>query len=244
MAEEKYQEEDTNLTRVLQQAMESFITSLGFGNIARVTKVNQKTINCKVVINKYVNNQEMEFPEFVEVPLVKLYGGNTSLRMPIAVGDYCYLFINERCFDSWHAGQDFVRPREFRYLDYSDAIALVGIRPDEQDYDIPTTATFQGDLIHNGDLTHTGDTTQTGDVEQTGNSTITGNETITQLLTANQIAFGSATGNTQQGNVRKTNITFDDDSDITIAGVSLRDFIQNHTHGGVQTGSGNTGTPN
>ena len=54
--------------------------------------------------------------------------------------------------------------------------------------------------------------------------------------------FGNVkhTGNTEQTGTQQTNGTITATGDITGAGKSL----STHTHGGVQTGGGNTGTPN
>lgn len=124
--------------------------------IARVTKVNAKTINAKPVINRVVDGVSIELPEFAEIPVVHLHGGASSIRMPITVGDYCLLLMNERCIDDWYFGKDNAEPREYRMHDYSDAVALVGI------------------YNQGGELANVTKTTIIGDVNMTGNLDITG----------------------------------------------------------------------
>lgn len=142
--------------------------------IAKVTKVNSKTINAKPVINRVVDGVSIELPEFAEVPIVHLHGGASSIRMPIAVGDYCLLIIAERCIDDWYFGKDNAEPREQRMHDYSDAIALVGI------------------YNKSGELANVTTTTILGDVDMTGNLEIIGNITVTGNITAS----GTITGTT------------------------------------------------
>jgi phage gp45-like len=81
--------------------------------------------------------------------------------------------------------------------------------------------------------------TQTVNADETinGNEIINGNETINGNLSVN----GSGAGGSSQ--INNTTMTFDDDSDIIIGGISLKDFISNHTH--TSNGTGNeTSTPN
>ena len=69
-----------------------------------------------------------------------------------------------------------------------------------------------------GDKIIQGDYTHTGNVIHTGDITHVGNYGLTGNLTV--------TG------------------DIILNGVSLKDFVEGHTHGGVKTGGGNTAVPN
>lgn len=141
--------------------------------IARVTKVNTKTINVKPVINRIVDGESVELPEFAEVPIIHLHGGSSSIRMPIAVGDYCLLMMNERCIDDWYFGKDNAEPREQRMHDYSDAIALVGL------------------FNKSGELANVMTTTIIGDVDMTGNLEIIGNITVTGNITASGTITGT-----------------------------------------------------
>ena len=186
--------------------------------IAKITKVNQKTINCKPVISRVVNDKKIDLPGFAQVPILNMLGGSSSIQMPLAVGDYCILFINERCFDGWYNGQDFEKPLEARIHDYSDSIAFVGLKNQAGELDIPTVITILGDAYQEGNYEHIGDRTQTGDYTLTGNQTINGDLQINGNLTVT-------------GTITST-------GDVTINGKS---FL-NHTHPG--DSGGTTGIPN
>ena len=180
--------------------------------IAKITKVNQKTIDCKPVISRLVNNKIVDLPIFVDVPIINFLGGNSSIQMPLSIGDYAVLFVVERCFDEWYSGNDFKPPLEARIHDYSDCIALVGLKNMSGELDIPTVVKMIGDVEQQGNYTHFGNRTQTGNYNITGNVTINGNLAVNGNIT---IVGG----------------------DITIDGVSFK----NHKHSGVQTGSSLTG---
>lgn len=202
--------------------------------IAKITKVNQKTIDCKPVISRLVNNKTVDLPTFVDVPVINFLGGSSSIQMPLAVGDYAVLFVVERCFDEWYSGNDFKPPLEARIHDYSDCIALVGLKNMQGELDIPTVITMLGDCYQEGNYEHLGNRTQTGNYNLTGNQIINGNLTVNGNITC--------TGTISASNFTGLNgSSMTSTSDIISDGISL----QNHTHpqndgndngGGVNTG--------
>ena len=184
--------------------------------IAKITKVNQKTIDCKPVISRLVNNKVVDLPVFIEVPIINFLGGSSSIQMPLAVGDYAVLFVVERCFDEWYAGNDFKPPLEARVHDYSDCIALVGLKNMQGELDIPTVIKMMGDVEQQGDYIHTGNRTQTGNYNITGNVVINGNLAVNGNIT---IVGG----------------------DITIDGVSFKTHTHPQNDGNDNGGGVNTG---
>ena len=236
--------------------------------IAKITKVNQKTIDCKPVISRLVNDKAVDLPVFIEVPIINFLGGSSSIQMPLAVGDYAVLFVVERCFDEWYSGNDFKPPLEARIHDYSDCIALVGLKNMSGELDIPTVITMLGDTYQEGDYVHLGNRTQTGDYDLTGNITQLGNKNQTGNfglignMTITGTGGGSGTANMSNITINQTdgshnfsngNITISN-GNITITGgnvtVTGGDVIadgislKNHKHSGVQSGGSNTGIPN
>ncbi|WP_373033356.1 Gp138 family membrane-puncturing spike protein [Sulfurovum sp.] len=214
-------------------AISKSLANLHTCTIAKVTKVNAKTINCKPVTNRLVDGVSIELPEFVEVPLMTLQGGASYIHFPVAVGDYAMLIFTERCFDGWYNGQDNQLPLEHRMHDYSDGIAIVGINPFADAIDIPSVIQRTGDTNQDGDITHQGDRNQTGDVIHTGDKTQNGLFALTGNMTV--------VGDGGPGTANMTNITINIvTGDVIADGVSLK----SHTHSGVQTGTGDTGVPN
>ena len=201
--------------------------------IAKITKINQKTIDCKPVISRLVNDKAVDLPVFIEVPIINFLGGSSSIQMPLAVGDYAVLFVVERCFDEWYSGNDFKPPLEARIHDYSDCIALVGLKNMSGELDIPTVITMLGDTYQEGNYEHLGNRTQTGDYTLTGNQIINGNLTVNgNIKCTGTISASNFTG-LDGGSMTSS-------SDIISDGISL----QSHRHSGVQSGGSNTGIPN
>lgn len=186
--------------------------------IAKITKVNQKTIDCKPVISRLVNNKVVDLPVFIEVPIINFLGGSSSIQMPLAVGDYVVLFVVERCFDEWYSGNDFKPPLEARVHDYSDCIALVGLKNMQGELDIPTVITMLGDGYIQGNYNIEGNVTRIGNENITGNVTINGNLSV-------------------NGNITITG------GDITIDGVSFKTHTHPQNNGNDLGGGVNTGGP-
>lgn len=158
---------DPTLTEVLSDNVRMAMANLHTSTIAKITKVNEKTINAKPVFNRVVDGESIELPEFAEIPVFWLSGGGSSIRHPLAVGDYALLIFIERCIDDWVFGKDFGEPREPRLHDYSDAVALVGLFNNSGMMVIPEVTTFDGDIIHNGNLTINGNLLVNGTITAT-----------------------------------------------------------------------------
>lgn len=164
--------------------------------VAKITAVNEKSINCVPVINRVVGGQSVPLPEFIEVPPVILQGGSSYIAEPIAAGDYCLVLISERCYDSWYAGSDFVSPLEMRMHDYSDGFALCGVNPLSKAISIPkSNRLMMGNTDHSGDMVITGNLTVTGDITCTGRLTV-GAATIGGIDFGTHTHKGDSGGNT------------------------------------------------
>lgn len=192
--------ESKQLIDTINKAMKQALSNVHTATIAKITKVNAKTIDCQPVINRVVNGASIELPEFIEVPPLFMQGGGSYTAHPIAKGDYCLLVITERCFDRWYHGQDNISPLEFRMHDYSDGIAIVGVNPLLAAITIPAVIQQTGDTNQDGDYTHQGSMTRvgkfdlTGNIIQVGNQNITGGVTISDTLNALGLVIGGKTG--------------------------------------------------
>lgn len=225
------------LIDTLMIAIDQALANLHTATIAKVTKVNASTINCRPVINRMVDGQSVQLPEFVDVPPLFLQGGSSYTAHPVAVGDYCLLVFTERCFDRWYDGQDFQSPLELRMHDYSDGIAIVGINPLAGAITIPTVIQRTGDTNEDGDITHQGDRTQTGNQTIVGNLHVDGNVTVTGNITCQgTIAAGNFTG--LGGGTMTASVDIESTGDIKAGNVSLN----GHTH--TDSVGGTTSAPN
>lgn len=196
--------ETKRLLNTVNAAILDALADLHTATIAKVTSVGETTISCQPVINRVVSGDSETLPEFIKVPPIFMHGGTSHESYPITVGDYCILFIMERCFDRWYDGQDNQPPAELRMHDYSDGFALVGIQNKAGAITIPDVITQIGDKYLEGNHEHVGDIDQTGDYTQTGAFDLTGDFTQTgsydqdgdQSVTGNQEAASYSVGGT------------------------------------------------
>lgn len=247
----------STITLGITQSLSNTHTNL----VAKVVKVNTTTIDVQPVVAREVNGKTIPLPVFTEVPVVNFLGGSSSIQMPIAIGDYCQLFVNERCLDSWYFGNDNQKPLSSRMFDYSDSVAFIGLKNKAGELEIPTVITMLGDTYQEGDYVHLGNRTQTGDYDltgdmtqlgnknQTGNFGLIGNMTITGTGGGSGTAnMSNITLNMSNGNINITSgsITISGGSvtvtggDVIADGISLKNLNTEV----FKLGGSNTGVPN
>ena len=182
------------------------------------------------------NKATKDYPLLVDVPVVFPRGGGCTLTFPVSEGDECLVIFADRCIDFWWQSGGVQEPVDGRMHDLSDAFCIVG--PQSQAKKISGISTTSAQL-RTDDGTAFIEVAAGGDITATttGNATINapeiilnGNVTINGNLSQG-MGEGGGTA-TMKGPVTVTN-------DVTAGGKSL----MTHTHGGVETGSGNTGEP-
>ncbi|EIV9539669.1 TPA: Gp138 family membrane-puncturing spike protein [Klebsiella pneumoniae] len=180
--------------------------------------------------------ESMDFPLLVDLPVVFPRGGGVTLTFPLAEGDECLVVFSDRCIDFWWQNGGVQELVDWRSHDLSDAFVIPG--PQSQAKKISGISTTAAQL-RTDDGTAFIEVSAGGDITATtaGNATINapeiilnGNVTINGNLSQGMGENGGTA--TMHGPVTVTN-------DVTAGGKSL----MTHTHGGVETGSGNTGEP-
>lgn len=151
------------------------------------------------------------------LPYVRLYAGGNMIIMDPQPGDWGIAIFAERDISKvWNGGGNPQAPGSARRFDMADGIYIGGIGS------YPPTQYIQ---FSDAGITLTSPSAVTIDAPQT---TINGKTTVNGLLTYTQGMEGS--GGTTAAQIS---------GDVVANGISL----VNHVHGGVQTGSGNTGEP-
>ncbi|MFN1150065.1 Gp138 family membrane-puncturing spike protein [Serratia liquefaciens] len=176
-------------------------------------------------------------PLLVDVPVVFPRGGGCTLTFPVKEGDECLLIFADRCIDFWWQSGGVQEPVDPRQHDLSDAFCIPG--PQSQAMKISGVSTNAAQL-RTDDGTAFVEVAAGGDITATTTGSMTinaptimlnGNVTINGNLSQGMGDGGGSA--TLLGPVTVTN-------DVKAGGKSLT----THTHGGVQSGGGNTGAPN
>jgi hypothetical protein len=84
-----------------------------------------RTYTVQQADGSYVN-ETRDYPALVDCPAMFLGGGSTVLQMPVAAGDECIIFFNDRDINNWWAGANTGQVASPRLHSFSDGIALVG----------------------------------------------------------------------------------------------------------------------
>lgn len=130
------QPEKPNLKRVLDAFERQITKDINCCNIGIIESFDPEKQQAKIQFAlKQVKNTNpdgtriiVEHPALIEVPVMILYGGSSYLTFPIAPGDECLLFFNDRQIENWYLNGGVQTPSASWAHDLSDAFALVGIR--------------------------------------------------------------------------------------------------------------------
>lgn len=221
-------------------------------NPGAVTAVVQPAIT-GVVTQQDGTNQAVKLPLLLDCPVVFPRGGGCTLTFPVSSGDECLIVFASRCIDAWWQSGGVQVPMEMRMHDLSDGFVLVGpmsqtrkignisatdvqLRSDDgQAFIGINPSSHDITLSTNGNLSMqaTGDITmQAENINMTANKIKM--DTPLVEMTGQMIQTGAkGSGATTYGGLTNTGGT------ISSNGIVL----ETHVHGGVQSGSSNTGTP-
>lgn len=105
--------------------------SLNCHQLGSIVSYDASSQTCEIeigVLRKLPTGEEVKYPMLLDVPVVILSGGGTSLTFPIEAGDKCVILFNDRDIDIFLEEDRIALPNSPRSHDYSDGIALIGIR--------------------------------------------------------------------------------------------------------------------
>lgn len=127
---------DPSLTDVLDSAKRDTQVTLNCTNIGQIESFDSatQTANIQILLKQVLNiNADgtktiQAHPLLVQCPVVTMFGGSSFINLPIAKGDTCLVFFNDREIDNWLFDDGEQTPTTPRVHNISDGMALVGIR--------------------------------------------------------------------------------------------------------------------
>jgi hypothetical protein len=184
-----------------------------------------------VIRRKYRDEDDQDFSQILGVPLIYPSSSTAAITFPVNVGDTVLLVFAQRSIDSFKAGDGNVStPEDFRDFDIRDAIAIPGLFPFKNSINNPA----KRNLAHN-----TTDVVVVNNIGTASEAEIRIKQSGEIKLTSGLKVIIDTPTAEFTGNVNVA-MTLTATTDVIGAGKSLK----NHTHGGVQTGGGNTAPPN
>lgn len=190
------------------------------------------------------NMKSAPLPLLVDVPVVFPRGGGCTITFPVKAGDECLVVFCDRCIDFWWQSggvQETVDPRQH---DLSDAFAIVGPQSQANVISNISSTTLQmrtddgAAYIEIDPNSHAINLVAPGGVNVTTPlAKFSQAVTISGLLTW----AGGMVGSIASGTAAKITGAIQFLGTLTSNG---KDISDQHTHNGVQTGSGNSGKVN
>lgn len=99
------------------------------GQINTYNKAEQSA-TIQLQVKRRIRDTEIKsYPLLVDCPVIFLQGGGAFLDFPIAKGDFCLVFFNDRDIDDWWTSANVKEPLTTRKHNLADGFALVGINP-------------------------------------------------------------------------------------------------------------------
>ena len=130
-----------DLKLVFNQVTREIMSALACAQTGTITTFYPATQTADISINmaivlQYLSNADTtnipvttQYPPLYGVPVVCLGGGGGAITFPVKAGDTCALIFLDRDMDSWWlSGTTGLPPNSNRLHNLSDAIAIIGLR--------------------------------------------------------------------------------------------------------------------
>lgn len=243
-----------NINANLRVALPCIITSF---NSKKQTCEAQPTIKGKVTQHDG-KIESVNYPLLVDVPVIFPASGGVTMTFPVKAGDECLIVFADRCIDFWWQNGDIQESGDSRKHHLADGIAILGVRSVPSVIKNISNESMQ--IRSNDGSSFIELNPQTKNINVKTPSSVTVNaENIDMTaekinLNAQQITLTSPVTTingllqingtiVQGGDGESYTATFNGSihasEDIKAGNISLQD----HTHGGVRSGSNSTGIP-
>jgi len=246
---------ETAFAQTIRTAIDSMLIDLHTSLPCEVVAVDyaMQTVNVKIVVNRITADDEpLPFDIITEVPIGYTQTKKYSITLPINTGDTGQLIFNERQLDNWIVNNEIKEPDDTRKHSLSDALFIPNFV--SRINNIPNISTSELEIRTRDNLTKlrvNENGTITADcINFVVNSTNTTINATAKFKVVSPVSEFSAAVNVLGllsasaysglvGSSMTTNVNLETTKDVIASGIS----VKNHTHSGVQTGSGNTGVP-
>lgn len=190
------------------------------------------------------NFKSAPLPLLVDVPVVFPRGGGCTITFPVKAGDECLVVFSDRCIDFWWQNGGVQEPVDPRQHDLSDAFAFIGPQSQAEVIGNISTSTLQMRTDDGAAYIELDPNSHAVNIVAPGGLNVTTPlakfsqaVTITGLLTW----MGGMVGSIAAGTAAKITGAIQFIGTLTSNG---KDISDQHTHSGVQTGTGNSGKVN
>lgn len=212
---------------------------------------NTRTITAQPAIQRVFTDGEgisgpMNLPPCVDVPVIFPGSGAYEITFPINEGDECLLLFSERCIDSWFVSGEPNVPADYRQHDLSDAIAIVGLKSLNKATPTDNAGMNIGNATNKIAIT---DDDISITIKDSNHITITEESIDLSLNTKAGASRFTIAQDKISANINGAILSLNKDGLNTNVPIRCPNVITDeidvneHTHGGVEVGTGNTLKP-
>lgn len=207
------------------------------------------TCTVQPAISGQVANEAGKFksaplPLLVDVPVIFPRGGGCTITFPVKAGDECLVVFSDRCIDFWWQNGGVQEPVDPRQHDLSDAFAFIGPQSQAEVIGNISTSTLQMRTDDGAAYIELDPNSHAVNIVAPGGLYVTtplakfsAAVTINGLLTW----MGGMVGSLATGTAAKITGAIEFIGSLKSNG---KDISDQHTHNGVQSGTGNSGGVN
>lgn len=240
-----------DLSQALKAMGEQLSSTLRVAVPAIIQSFDPETVTCTVqpAVNGSVPDEAgAESTEgltlLVDLPVVFPRGGGVTLTFPVKAGDECLVIFSDRCIDFWYQSGGTGDAVDERQHDTSDAFVIIG--PQSQVKKISGISTNSAQMRSDDGSTYfeLNPTAQTINIVAPGGFNVTAQlSTFSAAVTVKGLLtwMGGMVGSIASGTAATITGAIKFIGTLTSNG---KDISDQHTHNGVQTGSGNSGKVN
>lgn len=118
------------LLDLLNQLRQKIFTDLNCHEIGSIVSWDKdtQTAQVQIAVLRLIGDKQVTYPLLTHCPVLVLSGGAGRITFPIAAGDSCLVFFNDRDLDNWFASGVTAVPNSFRTHSLSDGLVIVGFR--------------------------------------------------------------------------------------------------------------------
>lgn len=233
----------TNMNDIIRSIVNDKISDIHTVLPAKIEKYDTEKMRARIVLLAKVEleGEMVEAPPIIEVPVSFLKAGPFVIRPPYQKEDPVLVAFSEKAHDKLLIRSESTDPKFKRMHSFDDAIVIGGLQL-EQDTDLNND--------YGSDLLIENQEEDTRWVMKADGTTLFENKKADYSIKADkdgQIDIECS----KEANITAPKITAygethlgDDGGEGLSLGESLKEWLDKHTHKGVSTGSGTSGTPN
>lgn len=239
-----------NLNDITRKLIDDSLNNLHTALPAKINKYDPEKMRAEVTLlnKKKLEGESVEIPPIIEVPVAHFNAGPFVIRPPYKKDDTVQVLFNEKALDKLLISGKPEKVKYTRKHSFDDAVVIQGLKTEQED-DLPAEeleSLYIANLDKNVKLFINPDGTFRIANDEKKTEIVIESDGVMRLKdisNGTELKFDISTGDAIFTLATKLLLGSSGASEGVPLGNSLKDWLDNHTHGGVATGGGTTSKP-